>query len=212
MALSMRELPLFVQILLAAVVAVALIAAGVMVPGSPIHTLRQERADLLSQQKKLKEEVQPLEQVKAQEAQFRAEVIALQKQLETLKAIVPEEKEVDEFIRLVQGAAAGSGVDIRRMTAKAVRPQEYHAEMPFEIEVDGPYYSVLQFFSRLGQLSRIINVGDLGLSGLEEGKARKYLPRAGATVSGTFTAVTFFTKGPESAVADTAPGKQPGKR
>jgi len=32
---------------------------------------------------------------------------ALNKQLDTLKTIVPEEKETDEFIRLVQGAAAG---------------------------------------------------------------------------------------------------------
>jgi len=43
-----------------------------------------------------------------------------------LKAIVPEEKEVDEFIRLVQGAAAASNVTIRRFTAQAVVPREYH--------------------------------------------------------------------------------------
>ena len=33
--------------------------------------------------------------------------------------------------------------------------------MPFEAQADGPYFNVLDFFSRLSRLSRIINVGDL---------------------------------------------------
>ena len=41
--------------------------------------------------------------------------------------------------------------------------------MPFDIEADGPYFSVLDFFARLGRLSRIINVGDLKMSSLTGG-------------------------------------------
>ena len=44
--------------------------------------------------------------------------------------------------------------------------RDYHYEMPFEIQVDGPYYSIVDFFSRLSRLSRIINVGDLKFAGL----------------------------------------------
>src|SRR2546430_7071569 len=62
---------------------------------------------------------------------------ALSKQLDTLKTIVPEEKETDEFIRLLQGAASASSVQIRRLTAQAIVPKEYHYEMPFEVQADG---------------------------------------------------------------------------
>ena len=40
--------------------------------------------------------------------------------------------------------------------------------MPFDVEADGPYFSVLDFFAKLGRLSRIINVGDMKLTGVAE--------------------------------------------
>jgi len=39
--------------------------------------------------------------------------------------------------------------------------KEYHYEMPFEVQADGPYFNILDFFGRMSRLSRIINVGDL---------------------------------------------------
>ena len=159
----------------------------------------------------MNQEVNALRVYERRYADFRAEMEALQKQLETLRTIVPEEKELDEFIRLLQGAAAASNVQVRRLTAQPVISREYHYELPFEVQVDGPYYNILDFFSRLSRLSRIINVGDLQFGGLGEAKGAKYPVRPGTTVSGTFTAVTFFTKAGEEPAGAMA-GKQPGKR
>ena len=91
---------------------------------------------------------------------------ALQKQLATLQTIVPEEKQTDQFILMVQNAAVTSGVSIRVLTAKPVATKQYYSEMPFDIQADGPYYAVLDFFARLGRLSRIMNVGDLKLAAM----------------------------------------------
>ncbi|HVH70461.1 MAG TPA: type 4a pilus biogenesis protein PilO, partial [Candidatus Dormibacteraeota bacterium] len=90
----------------------------------------------------------------------------------------------------------------------------YHYEMPFEVQADGPYFNVLDFFGRLGRLSRIINVGDLSFDAPETAKSTKYPVRPGTTVSGTFTATTFFTKPADSGavrVAGAQPGSAPGK-
>jgi Tfp pilus assembly protein PilO len=120
---------------------------------------------------------------------------ALNKQLDTLKTIVPEEKETDEFIRLLQGAASSSNVSIRRLTAKSIAPKDNnYYEMPFEVQADGPYFNVLDFFGKLSRLSRIINVGDLEFTDPEKSKGGKYPVRPGTTVSGIFTATTYFTK------------------
>jgi Tfp pilus assembly protein PilO len=83
-------------------------------------------------------------------------------------------------------------VQIRKLTAQAVVSREYHYEMPFEIQVDGPYYSIVDFFSRLSRLSRIINVGNLRFGGLPEGRPQ-YPVRASTTVTGTCVVTTFFT-------------------
>jgi Tfp pilus assembly protein PilO len=150
----------------------------------------------------LNDEVTQLQVYKQRYGELKQQMDALSKQLETLKAIVPEEKEVDEFIRLVQGAAAASNVTIRRFTAQAVVPREYHYDMPFEMQADGPYFNLLDFFGRMSRLSRIINVGDLKFEDPEKASGTKYPLRPGTTVSAIFTATTFFTK---PADASTAP-------
>jgi hypothetical protein len=64
---------------------------------------------------------------------------------------------------------------------------------------------VLDFFARLGRLSRIINVGDLKLSGLSGStQTTKFHTAPGASVTGTFTITTFFTKAADASAAPAA--------
>src|ERR1700746_4027367 len=204
MANPFRDMSVIMQALLAVAIAFILVLAGLYVPGSPVA---QERADLdaaVQKRTKLNQEVTQLQVYKQRYGELKQQMDALSKQLETLNTIVPEEKETDEFIRLLQGAASASNVQIRRLTAQAIVPKEYHYEMPFEVQADGPYFNVLDFFGRLGRLSRIINVGDLAFDDPDKAKGAKYPMRPGTTVSGIFTATTFFTK-PADTAATPAP-------
>jgi type IV pilus assembly protein PilO len=206
---SLRDMSVFMQALVALAVAVVLTALGIFVPGSPVARERDEVDAAVQKRTKLNQEVTQLQVYKQRYAELKQQMDALNKQLDTLKTIVPEEKEADEFIRLMQGAASASNVQIRRLTALAVVPREYHYEMPFEVQADGPYFNVLDFFGRLGRLSRIINVGDLTFDDPDKAKGTKYPLRPGTTVSGIFTATTFFTKPPDTGVAPPAPGAKP---
>jgi type IV pilus assembly protein PilO len=194
MANPLRDMSVIMQALVAAAIAVVLILAGVYVPGSPVARERDEFDKASMQRAKLSQEVTSLQVYQLRYGELKQQMDALSKQLDTLKTIVPEEKEVDEFIRLVQGAASASNVQLRRLTAQAVVPRDYHYEMPFEVQADGPYFNILDFFGRLGRLSRIINVGDLQFDDPDKSKGTKYPVRPGTTVSGIFTATTFFTK------------------
>jgi Tfp pilus assembly protein PilO len=94
------------------------------------------------------------------------------------------------------------------LTSQAIVPKEYHYEMPFEVQADGPYFNVLDFFGRLSRLSRIINVGDLVFDDPDKSRGAKYVVRPGTTVSGIFTATTYFTK-PADAGVPLATGAKP---
>ncbi len=207
MANPFRDMSVIMQGLVALAIAVILVLAGLYVPGSPVA---QERADYdkaVQARQKLNQEVTQLQVYKQRYGELKQQMDALNKQLDTLKTIVPEEKEVDEFIRLVQGAASASNVQLRRLTSQAIVAREIHYEMPFEVQADGPYFNILDFFGRLSRLSRIINVGDIQFddaTGTQHGV--KYPIRPGTTVSGVFTVTTFFTK-----PANTAPGAGGGK-
>jgi type IV pilus assembly protein PilO len=194
MATSFREMPWYVQVLVFVLLAALVVAAGEWVPVSPVKSARTDLATLNEQQQTLQQQVTSLEVYRRRYSEFKAETEAAQKQLDTLQAIVPEEKDLDNFIKMVQGAAQGAGIEIRKMTADPVVPKEYHYEMPFDVDVDGPYFAVLDFFSRLSRLSRIINVGDLSFSGLKPGEKAPIPERPGSSVKAHMTITTFFTK------------------
>ena len=206
MANPFRDMSVIMQALVAAAVAVVLVLVGVYVPGSPIARERDEVDTAVQKKAKLNQEVTQLQVYKQRYGELKQQMDALSKQLETLKTIVPEEKEADEFIRLVQGAASSSNVQLRRLTAQAVVPREYHFDMPFEVQADGPYFNILDFFGRLSRLSRIINVGDLQFDDPTSNTAKgtKYTVRPGSTVTGTFVATTYFTKPADSGAAPAA--------
>ena len=212
-----RDLPMPVNLLLAAVLAIGIVAAGMYVPGSPVHTQAAELETAKAELARLEPEVLKLRDYRRRHADLKQQIAAQEKQLEVLKTIVPEDKEVDEFLRMIHASAVSSGVEIRRVTSKPVNSLEYHNELPFEVEFDGPYFAVWNFFGRLGRLSRIINVGDLNFLGQDRALTAigKYGIRPDHTVVAVSTVTTFFTKQVEPAATapgKAAKGKQPGKQ
>ena len=219
MAISFRELPAPVQAIAYLALAGVIVVAGEYVPGLPITQVRMERANDTAQLANLDKEVTALQVFERQKGQLTAEIEAMQKELETLKTIVPDEKQVDEFIKAMSESARASSISIRRLTAKPIEPKEYFYEVPFEVAVDGPYFQVVDFFTRLSRLSRIINVADITFatpsSQYQGGPAPPPFPmRPGTTVFGTFMATTYFTGGPAGPPPKTGkPGAPaPGKR
>jgi len=209
MANPFRDMSVIMQFLLALAITVVLVVAGVYIPFSPVAQERDELDKAGRLRGQLTQEVTQLQVYRQRYAELKSQMDALNKQLDTLKTIVPEEKEADEFIRLVQGAAAASNVQLRRLTSMAIVSKEYHYEMPFDVQADGPYFNILDFFSRLSRLSRIINVGDLAFTDAQGNKGAKYPLRPGTTVSGTFTATTFFTKPADAGAAAAKPAGKP---
>lgn len=208
-----QDWPWPLQAVVYVALAFVIVAAGFYVPGSPIAGVRNDLQAAQAQLKPLEQEVASLRLYKQRRAELQSDMDALQKQLATLQTIVPEDKQADQFILMIQRAAASSGVLIRVVTAKGVVPKQYYSEMPFELQADGPYYGVLDFFSQLGRLSRIINIGDLKLAGLK-GKGQssdRFRMTPGTSVTGTFTVTTFFTQGSEDQQAP-ASTKAAGRR
>src|ERR1700685_2562767 len=115
----------------------------------------------------------------------------LKQQLEIERRIVPDDKQVDGFIETLDAEAAKAGVELRRYTAKPVAAKDYYSELPFDLELDGPYYSVLNFFDRVGKLERIVNISGLMVSNTKDpGKAKTkhtYQYAANESVVATFT-------------------------
>lgn len=205
MGTSFRDWPWPLQAVFYVALAFIIVVAGFYVPMSPVRNVRTDLENAQADLKPLEQDVAKLRLYRQRRAELQSDMDALQKQLATLQTIVPEDKKADEFILMVQRAAITSGVSIRHLTAKPVASKQYYFEMPFDVEADGPYFAVLDFFAQMGRLSRIINVGDLKLTSVmsNTSNSSKFHMAPGTSITGTFTITTFFTK------ADTAAAPTP---
>ena len=138
-----------------------------------------------------------LESYRPKLKQMEQQLAELKQQLEIEQRIVPDEKQVDGFITMLDAEAQKAGVELRRYTAKDMKTQQYYTEVPFDMELDGPYYSALNFFDRVSKLERIVNVSGLLISttknpnGAKAKRTYQYAPNE--SIIATFTATTYFS-------------------
>jgi type IV pilus assembly protein PilO len=153
-----------------------------------------------------------LESYRPKLKQMEQQLAELKQQLEIEQRIVPDEKQVSGFIEMLDGEAQKAGVELRRYTAKDTRSQQYYTEVPFDMELDGPYYSAVNFFDRVSKLERIVNVSGLLVATTKTPSAAKakhtYQYAPNESVVATFTATTYFSHDlqPSAAGAGTKPG------
>ncbi|MGH9805562.1 MAG: type 4a pilus biogenesis protein PilO, partial [Candidatus Acidiferrales bacterium] len=212
MALRFNELPWYVQTFIYVLVAVGIFAAGEMLDFSPVKQALNDKAAKEQTYQTLVAEVSRLQAVKQQHEVFRARLQAQEEQLARLRTLVPEEKQTDEFMRLLQASAINTQVAVRRVTSRDPVTKEFYAELPFEVELDGAYYSVLEFYKRIGSTTRIINAGGLKFAGVDAGaRSTKYEYAPGTTVGGTCIITTYYTPS-EAEVAAAAPPAKGGAK
>ena len=192
------------------------VLGGAVVTAALYFTLfKSQNENNTAAQHALQEKIQEnneLESYRPKLKQIEQQLAELKQQLEIEQRIVPDEKMVDGFITMLDAEAQKAGVELRRYSAKDSKPQQYYTEVPFDLELDGPYYSTLNFFDRVSKLERIVNIGGLLVSttrnpsGAKAKRTYQYAPNE--SVVATFTATTYFSHDltPSAAGAGTKPG------
>jgi type IV pilus assembly protein PilO len=159
-----------------------------------------------------------LESYRPKLKQIEQQLAELKQQLEIEQRIVPDEKQIDGFMTMMGSEATHAGVELRRYTAKDVKSQQYYSEVPFEMELDGPYYATLNFFDRVSKLERIINISNLTIATTKSPSAAKakhtYQYAPNESMVATFTATTYFSHDltPSAAGAGAKPGAPAAKK
>ena len=133
----------------------AVILGGALVTAALYFTVFKSQSDKnTAAQHALEDKVREnneLESYRPKLKEMERQLANLKQQLEIERRIVPDEKQVDDFIdhhgRAKRRRRAWKCGATR---AKPINAKEYYTEVPFDMELDGPYYSMLNFF-RPGQ-------------------------------------------------------------
>lgn len=193
-----------IKLVIGLVIAVAIAGGGWYFVVSSIEDQNKKDAVTLEAKKKENADLRAFE---SKVNDLERQIASLKQQMELQKRIVPDEKEADKFIIMLQETAANSGINLRRLAAKNMVSKEYYSEIPFDMEIDGPYYGVMQFFDKLSSQTRIVNVEGLAMKGLGKGGSRyPVAPTDSVTVNAV--AKTFFSRDMAAANAPPTPGKK----
>jgi type IV pilus assembly protein PilO len=120
--------------------------------------------------------------------EFRKEVDQLQSRLDSLRPIIPDEKDAAELLRRIQTLATQSSLTIRGFKPQPVTTKQLHAEWPITLEIEGNYHNLGMFLDRVSKFPRLINVGKLDIRGRER-------PDLNTSIDVTCTATTFVLLG-----------------
>ena len=197
----MGKMSLGAQVVVFAIIGVLLYGVFWYFFYSPMQV---ERDNKTAQKRNLQAEVDNAKTTAARLPEFRREVERKEATLQALSRILPSQKEVDDLLRKVQQLAAESSLNVLRFKPEATKPQNFYAEWPISLELDGSYHNLAYFFDRLSRLSRIVNVSNLEVDAKQE-------PSIASTITAKCTATTFvFIEAPPP--APPVPGQKPGQK
>jgi type IV pilus assembly protein PilO len=183
-----------VKLVIALVVGAVIVAAAIYTPlegiaiGSIWDKTKADKATLAAKEA----ENNQLRQYESKMVDLDRQIAQLKNQMEYQKQIVPDDKNADAFIQLLQEQASAAGINLRRLEAKPIANKEYYSEVPFAIEADGPFYGMVNFFDKLGSQTRIVNVNDLAMKTTTRNAKYPIGPNDSVTIAAV--AKTFYSR------------------
>jgi type IV pilus assembly protein PilO len=194
----LTKLPLAGQLGVSAVIA-ALLCGGFYYfwYSEALETQKKQEAKLAELQK----QIRALEATANKLPEFQREVQALEARLETLKRILPPEKEMPDLMRRIQYLAAQSSLNITKFNPAAVAQKEFYQEVPVNLDLQGTYHNLGAFLDRVSRMSRLVNVGNVKIKAQSKQTINN-------TIGATAVATTYVYKDAPPA-ATTQKGKRP---
>ena len=179
--LSLSKLPWYAQI-------GAMVAIAIAVGGAFYYFYEMPQQELIAAQAKELSEIRGRisrgQAMARQLPEFRKEVADLQMRLDSLRPILPDEKDAADLLRRVHTLATQSNLTIRSFRPQAISTKTLHAEWPISLELEGTYHNLGLFLDRVSKFPRIINVSGIAIETRDE-------PQPNATIAVTCTATTF---------------------
>lgn len=148
-----------------------------------------------TQKSGLEEEIRKVEKIASDLGRHKAEMAEVQRQFAEASLLLPDQKEIPTLLATISGQAASSGLDVLSFKPMAEKPQQFYAEIPVDITVQGSYHNVGVFLDKISKLPRIVSVNNIKIDSPKQTGGEMIL-------NSTFQLVTFRFLDPAEIVAN----------
>jgi len=196
--LSLSKLPWYGQVGVFVVIGAAAVAGFWNYYARPANVEIEARQVTLTQ---VRAEINRGQMTARRLPEFRQEVAALELQLDRLRAVLPEERDVADLLNRINEMATESNLRVLGFIPAATSKKTLHTEWPIGLRLEGSYHDLGMFLERISKFPRIINVGNMRVKAREQQSAR-------STVTIDVTATTFvLAEQPKPGAPAGAPAK-----
>ena len=147
-----------------------------------IADLTVQAADKENDLELVKDKVKTLDDLKRQSTSLKVELDMAQKEL-------PQGTEIPELIKTISETGRKSGLEIRKfqpMQESKSLTNDFVAEVPIALAVEGTFHQVAIFFDRLSKMDRIVHVKDIDIQIEQEDSSSVSLLVEGSAITFRF--------------------------
>lgn len=120
--------------------------------------LNKQKSQMEKKLRKVKKKAQNRERLR----QEVAETMAVFEETATL---LPKQKEIPKLLKDISSLGTNAGLDFLAFKPGADKPKDFYAEIPVDINVNGPYHNLGFFLDQVSKLDRIVTVNNIKMGG-----------------------------------------------
>jgi type IV pilus assembly protein PilO len=134
--------------------------------------------------------------------EFRATYKNKQEELEELKALLPEQRELTNVLQGIQDRAKATGLSVRHFTPKDDVQQDFYSGKKIDVAVQSSFSSLRAFFDQMAHYQRIVSITNFEIKQLENQGSNK-------TIEARFDLTAYFVSAENLQKAATKPAASP---
>jgi len=92
---------------------------------------------------------------------YKDEVEEAEKRFTETAIVLPKKKEIPNLLRNISDLGKGAGLDFLSFKPAGEIPKDFYAEIPVNIEINGPYHNMGYFLDQVSKLDRIVTVDNI---------------------------------------------------
>ena len=134
--------------------------------------------------------------------EFRATYKNKQEELEELKALLPEQRELTNVLQGIEDHARTTGLSVRHFTPKDDVSQDFYSGKKIDVSVQSSFSSLRAFFDQMAHYQRIVSITNFEIKQLDSQGSKK-------TIEARFDLTAYYVSAENLQKAAAKPGASP---
>lgn len=134
-------------------------------------------------------------------AEFRTAYKNKQEELDELRALLPEQRELTNVLQGIQDRARSTSLQVRKFTPKDDVQQDFYSGKKIEVAVQSSFSGLRAFFDQMAKYQRIVSISNFEIKQMEKQQSNK-------TVEARFDLTAYYVSSEKLQKQATPPAPQ----